>query len=552
MEDEGTTVKKISFATTKTAAHQTTSLKNSSKIPPHIIRLRQSLSCDVLSESQQHALDLFRQGHNMFLTGQGGTGKTRLIQHFTLDGWERNKKLEVTAMTGCASILLRSNAKTLHSWSGIKLGNRSFEETTLAITRNPRALQKWRSTEILVLDECSLLSRRVFEMLLFIASRTRLSRKIFGGMQVIFCGDFFQLPPIFSPDLEGSGEFCFQSPMWDQLFPAEHHVELRQCFRQKDPLFQEILEKVRLGQVDEMVRSVLSTRVLPPPEHTDVILADGKKQRIQLKPPKIFAVKRDVEKHNLKMYSELPDDGQEYTFPFFADKNCLVYIDTGLKIEASVLAECKALTAEIVDTELSFLQGAIITQKGLTLKVGCQVMLTINLDMEQELVNGSQGIVEGFVTINGSIVPEVRFYNGIKMPIKLHYWQSERIPTVVVGNIPLQLSWAVTIHKIQGATLPSAEMDVGRNVFECGQSYVGLSRVQSLDGLFLVDFNHEKIRAQPIVVEFYRHKFLRHRQDLEATPVVDEHEILDEEETEHVEKMDEVVEKECTQEDDVV
>jgi ATP-dependent exoDNAse (exonuclease V) alpha subunit len=217
-----------------------------------------------------------------------------------------------------------------------------------------------------------------------------------------------------------------------------------------------------------------------------------------------------------------------------------------------VLAECKALPPEIIETELSFLQGALITQKGLSLKVGCQVMLTFNMNMDLELVNGSLGIVEGFVTVNGSIVPEVRFYNGVKTLVKMHYWQSEKIPTIVVGNIPLQLSWAVTVHKIQGATLDMAEMDLGKNVFECGQSYVALSRVRSLDGLFLVDFDPVKIRANPIVVEFYRNKFPKEEdhQEEETTPVEDENETFAEEDTEVVNMEEEFQQEEDNQKED--
>ena len=100
-------------------------------------------------------------------------------------------------------------------------------------------------------------------------------------------------------------------------------------------------------------------------------------------------------------------------------------------------------------------------------------------------------------------MPIVRFSNGIEKTIQLHHWQSEEYPTLAIGQYPLCLAWALTIHKIQGATLNMAEMDIGQSIFEYGQSYVALSRVRSLDGLYLSAFNSKKIGANPKVIEFY-------------------------------------------------
>jgi hypothetical protein len=101
------------------------------------------------------------------------------------------------------------------------------------------------------------------------------------------------------------------------------------------------------------------------------------------------------------------------------------------------------------------------------------------------------------------IVPVVRFANGVTMRITPHPRQSEEYPCIVVSHIPLCLAWALTIHKIQGATLDMAEMDVGKTVFADGQTYVALSRVKTLDGLYLSEFNPLKIKASPLVTEFY-------------------------------------------------
>lgn len=131
-------------------------------------------------------------------------------------------------------------------------------------------------------------------------------------------------------------------------------------------------------------------------------------------------------------------------------------------------------------------------------------MCTVNLDMDNSICNGSQGIITDIKELaNGTILPIVKFANGIVKAIHLHYWQSEEYPCLAIAQYPLSLAWALTIHKIQGATLNMAEMDIGQSIFEYGQTYVALSRIRSLDGLYLSAFNSKKIGANPKVVAFY-------------------------------------------------
>ena len=131
-------------------------------------------------------------------------------------------------------------------------------------------------------------------------------------------------------------------------------------------------------------------------------------------------------------------------------------------------------------------------------------MCTINLDMENGICNGSQGVITRIIKENDQYVPYVRFYNGIEKRMSLHFWQSEDYSTISVGQYPLILAWALTIHKIQGATLDLAEIDVGNSIFEYGQTYVALSRVKSLQGLYLSAFEPEKIQTNPLVIDFYK------------------------------------------------
>jgi ATP-dependent DNA helicase PIF1 len=142
-------------------------------------------------------------------------------------------------------------------------------------------------------------------------------------------------------------------------------------------------------------------------------------------------------------------------------------------------------------------------QEVLELKVGAVVMCTVNLDMDNGICNGSQGIITSIDETALGNYPVVKFTNGVERTITPHYIQSEEYPSVSVGQVPLCLAWAMTIHKIQGATLAMASIDVGGQIFEYGQTYVALSRVQSLDGLYLSAFNSYKIRANQQVIRFY-------------------------------------------------
>jgi hypothetical protein len=131
-------------------------------------------------------------------------------------------------------------------------------------------------------------------------------------------------------------------------------------------------------------------------------------------------------------------------------------------------------------------------------------MCTFNIDVENGICNGSQGVIMDFVKCaEGKMGAIVKFYNGKIIRIEAHTWQSDDLPCVAVQQIPLCLSWALTIHKIQGATLPMGHLDIGSSIFEYGQTYVALSRIQSLEGLYIDKFYPDKIKANPTVIEFY-------------------------------------------------
>ena len=167
--------------------------------------------------AQEYALQCYENGENIFLTGPGGTGKSSLIR-LMLEYTPKKKKVQVCAMTGCAAALLDCQAITIHSWSGIKIPKGANSQIVTNVCNNKKSCSTWRNTDILILDEVSMLSVRLLELLNEIAQTIRNSKLPFGGMQLVFCGDFFQLPPIFisnrnNKDDQGSDQFCFESPL---------------------------------------------------------------------------------------------------------------------------------------------------------------------------------------------------------------------------------------------------------------------------------------------------------------------------------------------------
>ena len=444
-----------------------------------------------LTLEQEYALQSYEEGHNIFVTGPGGTGKTCLIKQIVQSAEKRNKKIQVCAMTGCAAILLGCKATTLHSWSGLKLAKGTLEELYTMVKENKMTLKKWKYIKTLIVDEVSMLSKRLFDILNVIGQRLRNSPLPFGGIQLVFMGDFYQLPPV---GAEGDGQFCFESDQWDNVFMKDNHIALTQLFRQKDVLYKSILNDVRVGIVNEQVVKHLTSCLNK--------AYDAEKNNGCV-PTKLFATKQKVDEINQQMFYEL--EGNPYEYEMIAKSDCNIYMENGKSLSLETMMKCqKELTTRKKEFELEYLKNNIPCDKKIVMKKGCNVMCTVNLDLEAGISNGSIGTIVDFAQTASIYVPIVLFSNGVKRTISVKYWQSEEYPTLAVGQIPLKLAWAMTIHKIQGATMSLAEIDIGRTIFECGQTYVALSRVQTLEGLYLRGFDPTKIKINPKVSAFYQ------------------------------------------------
>ena len=443
-----------------------------------------------LSVEQNFAFQKFVKGENLFVTGPGGTGKSRLIKHFVQHATKIGKPVSVCAMTGCAAILLGCNAKTLHSWSGIKLANGDSNAIVARVIKNKTSVANWKRVAVLILDEVSMLSAKLITILDDIGRRVRRNPVPFGGIQVVFTGDFFQLPPVPTEGEPDTELFCFESPVWAKTFKQENILQLTTMFRQADPVYIDILNQIRTGVLDEDKKRILQSyvgREYKPELHENCV------------PTKLFAIRSKTDYVNNTMFAKLKCP--EHVYEIVKKTNCLTYIANDKPIDPFVLRASAQLTREDLKFETDFMIQNSPCQQVLRLKIGTAVMCTFNLDLEKNICNGSQGVVIGFVE-NGD-VPIVKFANGVVQTMVPHYWQSENVPIVAIGQIPLCLAWALTIHKIQGTTLDMAEIDIGQSIFEYGQSYVALSRVKSLEGLYLSAFHPQKIKANPKVIAFY-------------------------------------------------
>ena len=488
MSDFAKKLEKFKYDETNTSEIKNIEIGSTSSQP-----IKNNLDMTNLSIEQKYAYNKFVKGENLFITGPGGTGKTYLIKHLLDFSSSIKKDIPVCAMTGCAAVLLECNARTLHSWSGIKLAKGENSAIISSVLRNKHTVRRWQKAKGLILDEVSMLSKKIFEIIESLARIIKKDTRPFGGMQVVFTGDFFQLPPVGTPGEDDTNKFCFESSKWNHVFKPENHIELKTMFRQTDPIYIDILHQIRRGYLDDDKQKILETYVKREYDSNNM---NG------CIPTKLFPLRSKTDYVNSMMFNRLIE--KEFVSEAIRKTDCTTNMDSTKPLSFEDLRKCRGLSENEIKYELDLLMNSIPSSQVLRLKKGTAVMCTVNLDMDNSICNGSQGIITDIKELaNGTFLPVVKFANGIEKIISLHYWQSEEYPALAIAQYPLSLAWALTIHKIQGATLNMAEMDIGQSIFEYGQTYVALSRIRSLDGLYLSAFNSKKIGANPKVKDFY-------------------------------------------------
>ena len=451
-----------------------------------------------LSDEQQIIIAKCIRGDNMFVTGSGGCGKSLIIRvlkniyipskniddiKHIIDNYRdiEYRNIQVCALTGVASVLLQCSAKTIHSFSGIGISTASNEQILKKIKNSSFYRKNWKTTDILIIDEVSMMSQHMFELLDYLGKNVRRNNKPFGGIQIIMFGDFFQLPPV-CRDAEDKlrKNFCFESELWFETFIPQNHMELIKIFRQSDENFKKILNQIREGKIRRNVNEFL----------LNYVNRDKTLEIIQ--PTKLYPKRSQVDYINSFEMNKLDGEINEYEI-----SNIL---DLPMTEKQRILRN--SFTPEQIAIELNYLQGNIPCEKIISLKIGSQVMCVVNLDLNDEnpICNGSQGVIIRFDENNN---PVIKFSRGFEYTMPSYVWASETIPGIGVRQIPIILAWALTIHKSQGATMDAIEVDAGSGIFECGQTYVALSRVKSLEGLYLSAFDITRIKVNRKVQEFY-------------------------------------------------
>lgn len=403
-----------------------------------------------MNTEQQQAFDAVKSGENIFLTGPAGTGKSYVI--YQIKKWlqANNKQYLLTALTGCAAVLI--GGRTLHSALGLGLGDKPVDEIIYKMSMcNRKVLKTLKELDTLVVDEVSMMSDKLLETVSELLCSVRNNPRPFGGVQIILCGDFAQLNSV-------DGKYCFLSPLWTKAI--DKVCMLTTIVRQADDAyFQKILHKVRQGKITRsMLARLMECQYTSFPDN--------------IKPTRLYSRRADVARINESEYKKLVEAGAE-------EKLYDTEQTTNMTKPSQTWANKMGIETNI------------------KLCVGCQVIITSNLDQERGIINGTRGVV---VELGRN--PVIELLSGTKIEIAPKKMQDDT-KLLEAQYYPLKYAWAITIHASQGMTLDAAEIDLGKSIFAPGQAYTALSRVKSLESLRIVKLTHKSFITSPEVKEFY-------------------------------------------------
>lgn len=401
--------------------------------------------------TQEQALTILKTGANVFLTGEPGSGKTHTVNQYISYLRAHDIEPSITASTGIAATHV--GGMTIHSWSGVGIKRALSPYDLDALMGREALVKRINVAKVLIIDEISMLDATVLDMVEQIVRTVRQSSAPFGGLQMVFVGDFFQLPPI--PEPGSAVQFAFEGRAWRTANPIVCY--LSEQHRQEDQGYLNTLSAIRRGKIDDSVYEHLETRRVSP---------DAEEKEVT----KLYTHNADVDRMNNDALGRIKGDIKSFKMDSVGNAKLI----EGLK------KNC-------------------MSPETLTLKVGATVMFTKN-NFEAGFVNGTLGVVVDFDRSTSR--PVVKTNVGKTITAEVMEWAIEDSGKILakVMQVPLRLAWAITVHKSQGMSLDAAHMDLGR-AFEYGQGYVALSRVRTIEGLYLQGLNARALEVHPRVLE---------------------------------------------------
>ena len=400
--------------------------------------------------TQAEALQILKMGSNVFLTGQPGAGKTYVLNQYIEYLEAHRVAVAVTASTGIAATHI--GGTTVHSWTGIGIKKGLTAHQLDDLSQREYLAKRFEKAEVLIIDEISMLDAVMLDDIGEVCKTMRRNRDPFGGLQVVFVGDFFQLPPI---SRNQQTTFAFQSRAWKEARLA--YCYLSEQHRQTAGTLFDILTQLRSGNLD-------------PDAYEALLEARHRTFDDDIDPVRIYTHNLDVDKVNQEQLDLLDAPLRSHSMNRIGKK----------KHVERLIASC-------------------LSPEYLELKEGAVVMCTKN-NHELGYVNGTMGTVIGHDDGN---LPIIETLTGKRYTMNRAEWafDDEGKTVAAITQIPLRLAWAVTVHKSQGMSIDRAEMDLSQT-FEYGQGYVALSRVRSLEGLRLLGLNDRALQVHPTILEY--------------------------------------------------
>lgn len=402
-----------------------------------------------MNNKQIEALEIVKNNRNLFLTGSAGTGKSFTIKEIVRYLDSNNIIYGLTALTGCAAVLI--NGQTIHSFLGLGI-SRDLNTIIKNLEKFKKQLIIIKNLQTLIIDEISMMDNQLFELINNLLKYIKKNDMAFGGIQVILVGDFHQLPPI-------ENDYCFASPIWKELRLSS--VILTEIIRQKDDDdLKTILEEIRNENISEKSMEILKNLVI-----TDKYYKDD-----EIKPTRLYPINTNVDKINAYEYKKL------------LKKNS----------NEEVLYKAKANSKEFIKD---------MDKLDIKLTLNAQIMVIRNLSIENKLVNGTRGIVvemkelSVIIRDNDDRLHEISYHTDMNMNGKKN---------IGIAFIPLKLAYAISIHKSQGASIDNLEIDLGDDIFITGQLYTAISRATNIKNLKLLNFSKSSLMKNKKIKNFYK------------------------------------------------